>query len=96
MAGQCHYLIFFKGNVNYKKLILDEIIRQAEENQTQNPGIYFEDYKKLILENFNVNSFYLTNNGIEIYFQQYEIAPYVTGIVTFTIPYSMVTNPPSC
>lgn len=87
---------FFKGNVNYKKIILDEILRQAEQVQTENPGIFFEDYKQLIVENFDINSFYLTTEGIEFYFQQYEIAPYVTGIVTFVIPYSLVNNPPSC
>lgn len=75
------------------KNLLDQIISQATKNLAANPGIYFDDYPQLIVKNFNPNSFYLTNNGIVIYYQQYEIAPYSTGIVEFTIPY---TNAPMC
>ncbi len=82
--------VFFKGN--YQNYILHEIIKQADEIMAEDP-VLFEDYKKRIIKNFNPNSFYLTDNGIVIYYQQYEIAPYSTGIVEFTIPYQI---PPKC
>lgn len=87
---------FFGVNEDCRMKILKHILKQAEQNVTENPGIYFEDYQSLIAKNFDKNNFYLTPNGIVIYFQQYEIAPYSTGIVEFLIPNQMLTYPPAC
>ena len=74
-------------------MLIDQILRQADENIQQNPGINFEDYHALIVKYFNEEHYYLTPSGVAIYYQQYEIAPYSTGIVVFTISYM---EPPSC
>lgn len=96
-TGQSIYLYcFFKPNTNYTNMIIQEIIKQAEENLKENPLIYFDNYMELIIKNFNPNSFYMSPNGITIYYQQYDIAPYVTGIVEFTIPYIQIGWFPSC
>ena len=87
---------FFKPSADYKLLLTDEIISRAEKNLTDNPGIYFDDYKNLIKNAFNSDSFYLSPGGITIYYQQYDIAPYSTGIVEFTIPYCIIGWYPSC
>ncbi len=86
---------FFSPGTNYRRLLIDEILRQAEVIQ-RNQNIYFEDYKSLIIKNFNEQSFYLAPQGITIYYQQYDIAPYSTGIVEFTIPYSIIGWKPNC
>lgn len=86
---------FFKHE-NYERILLEQILRQAGMNMQQNPEIYFEDYRSLIVKYFNPKSYYLTLSGIAIYYQQYEIAPYSTGIVVFTIPYRMLGFYPSC
>lgn len=87
---------FFNSQTNYRAKVLQNIIILAEQNEVANPGIYFDDYKSLIKKYFNENSFYLTPNGIVVYYGQYEIAPYSTGIVEFLIPYQEVDNPPHC
>ena len=87
---------FFKQDKNYEKLLLEQILKQAGMNMQQTPGIYFEDYRSLIVKYFNPQSYYLTLSGIAIYYQQYEIAPYSTGIVVFTIPYKILKLYPSC
>lgn len=90
-TGENIYLYyFFKPYADYKLLLTQEIINQAEINLIDNSGIYFEDYKDLIIKSFNPNSFYLSPEGITIYYQQYDIAPYSTGIVEFTIPYKSI------
>lgn len=61
--------------------IREEIVRQIERGE----DMYFEDYPKLILETFNPESFYLTPYGMVIYYQQYDIAPYASGIPVFVI-----------
>ncbi|MGB4438738.1 MAG: DUF3298 and DUF4163 domain-containing protein [Sedimentibacter sp.] len=89
------YCYFYRGT-NYMNLLINEITKQAGQNLNQNTGIYFEDYKNLIIENFNPDSYFLTPYGMVIYYQQYDIAPYSTGIVEFTIPYEIIGWYPSC
>lgn len=72
-------------NCNYVIEILKSINKQVEERLKENEGSYFDDYCMLILETFNFNNFYLTEKCIVIYFNQYDIAPYSTGIPTFCI-----------
>ncbi|MCI1965939.1 MAG: DUF3298 and DUF4163 domain-containing protein [Oscillospiraceae bacterium] len=87
---------FFAPGVNYRRMVAAEILKQAEQNMLQNPGIYFDDYKHLILKYFKPENYYLTPDGVAIYYQQYEIAPYATGIVTFIIPYDILGMELSC
>lgn len=74
---------FFPAGQDYRTSLIDQITKQASEN----PDIYFEDYQALIAKYFNEEHYYLTSSGAAIYYQQYEIAPYSTGIVVFSIPY---------
>lgn len=74
---------FFPANRNYRAYIINMVIEQI----SRDPTNYFEDYKNLVAQYFNPNSFFLTPEGIVVYFQQYEIAPYATGIPMFIIPY---------
>ncbi|MFA5450192.1 MAG: DUF3298 and DUF4163 domain-containing protein, partial [Clostridia bacterium] len=78
---------FFPRGVDYLKLIVENVLLQAENNMSETPGIYFDDYPELIIKYFNPSSFYLTPDGIAIYYQQYEIAPYASGIPVFIVPY---------
>jgi len=75
------------------KIINEQIANQIKDGSNQ----YFEDYSKLVTENFDINSFYLIEEGVVIYFQHYDIAPYASGIPTFTIPYFVgAATPPKC
>lgn len=87
----------FNYNVDYVRLIKDFIKMEIRLQSLLDNNMYFEDYEKNVDTYFNVNSFYLTPQGIVIYFQQYEIAPYAAGIPEFLIPYEQeeVVNP-SC
>ncbi len=86
----------FQPNVNYRYLLIEEILKQTDQQMKENPGIYFDNYQTLIVQYFNPKSFYLTEGGLAIYYQQYEIAPYATGIVSFTIPYATLGWMPTC
>lgn len=86
----------FPPGQDYKAFLVEQILLQADREMQQNPGIYFEDYRSLIVKNFNEESYYLTPSGLAVYYQQYEIAPYATGIVVFTIPYETLKWRPSC
>lgn len=72
----------FYDNPNYILCILKDINKQISEKGADN---YFDDYCSLILDTFNPNQFYLTPYSVVVYFQQYDIAPYSTGIPTFEV-----------
>jgi hypothetical protein len=74
----------YKCSNDYKAYMKKKIIAQIAEN----PDIYFENYEELVEQTFNVNSFYCTPEALVIYFQQYDIAPYSSGIREFPLPYN--------
>lgn len=87
---------YFKKGTDYKGLLTKEIIKQVNNQLQENPGIYFNNYAELIVTNFSEDNYFLTPEGLSIYFQHYDIAPYSTGIVVFTIPYETIGYSPSC
>ncbi len=74
----------YKCSGDYKTYIKKKIIEQIREN----PDIYFDNYEELVEQTFNINSFYCTSQGVVVYFQQYDIAPYASGIREFLLPYN--------
>lgn len=87
----------FFTDVKYKEFIIDTIIKEIDSKKGTEDFMYFDDYEKLVHENFNINSFYLDEVGIVLYFQSYDIAPYASGLPTFTIPYTTKgVIPPKC
>lgn len=62
-----------------------QVITQIQNQVTAGDSFYFPDYPKLVEQNFNPENFYLTPEGVYVFFQQYDIAPYAAGIVTFKL-----------
>lgn len=77
----------FFSRPNYQAPLFAIIGRQIEKRQKDSPGAYFDNYPQAIREEFQPQQFYLTGKGLVVYYQQYDIAPYSTGIPTFLIPY---------
>ena len=71
----------FKEGFDYKTVINNEIKKQIAKDQDK----FFESADKFkgIADNQN---FYIKGSNLIIYYQEYEIAPYVAGIPEFTIP----------
>jgi hypothetical protein len=78
---------FFPHRTHYRDFVIQTINMQIENEMSAGNAMYFENYSQLVKENFKTNNFYLTKEGLVIYFQQYDIAPYASGLPTFTIPY---------
>ena len=74
----------FNNNPNYILYVLRNINAQIEKI---GPEYFFDNYCSLVLEYFNIKQFYLTPGFVNVYFQQYDIAPYSTGIPTFEISF---------
>ncbi len=76
--------------------LFQAIEKQVSRQLAENPGSYFEHTEQAVREEFDPRQFYLTGEGVMIYYQQYSIAPYSTGIPTFLIPYGGLVRRPSC
>lgn len=70
----------------YQQNIGARIQYQIAGRLKDNPASFFDDYPKLLADTFNPDSFYLSPDGVIIYFQQYEIAPYASGLPEFLLP----------
>lgn len=91
---QNNSIIKLEHLINCKEYYTDYIFHRILEQIEKEKEIYFPDYEKLIKSSFDENSFYCTDDAIIIYYQQYDIAPYVSGIREFPIYYSdCVKNP---
>ncbi len=76
---------FVGQDVNYNEKIINYIKNEINKN----PNMYFKEaITSLNAIPYN-QSFYLTDSGIVIYFQEYAIAPYVAGISEFKIPFTI-------
>jgi hypothetical protein len=73
----------FKDDVNYKKVVNSLIKQEIEKKQ----DIYFsgDEGFKGIKDN---QEFYIDDDGIVVYFQLYDIAPYYVGIPKFKMTWN--------
>lgn len=78
---------FFPCCTNYVEFLYESIEMQIAARLDESPSSYFDDYKQLLRKTFRPENFYLTSNGLVIYYQQYDIAPYATGITEFLLPF---------
>lgn len=78
---------FYPNNPNYMEQIMQEVITQIKMQIADGSGMYFENYEQLVRDTFKPNNFYVTTDGLVVYFQQYDIAPYASGLPAFVIPF---------
>lgn len=74
----------FKPNTNYIYLINKEIRLQIDKKNSVLGAIPITEFKSISTD----QPFYIDGNNLVIYFQPYEIGPYVLGIQEFKIPLS--------
>lgn len=78
---------FYPPGADFRSCILKVVNAQIRERLKKMPGTYFDDYEKLTDENWNARDFYVTPDGLVVFFQQYEVAPYSTGMPRFFLPF---------
>jgi hypothetical protein len=84
-TGKILYLSDFYGS-NYEEIVLQAIHSQIENNE--------DKYYKNARENLNSipekQSFYLLKGYVVVYYGEYDIAPYASGIPEFRIPIAVM------
>lgn len=79
---------FFQNGTDYIRQIQTWIEYETAGRLKSDPASYFEAYPELIRSKFQEDHFYLTPQGIVIFYQQYEIAPYSSGLPEFLLLFS--------
>lgn len=79
----------FERNYDYKSNILIYIEAEAKRRQNTESANYFEELSGNIIKYFNQDNYYLTYEGLAIFYPLYTIAPYSEGIQVFVIPYRL-------
>lgn len=75
----------FQKDSQYESIIKTEIVKQIEQNKEN----YFPDAAEKVMKEKNLK-YVLEQDNLMIYFPLYEIAPYVSGIPQFHIPYTLL------
>ena len=93
MGRQINLTEFFPGVQGFPECLFQRIEKQIEDRLKESPATFFEDYSQLLRNNFHAENFYITPAGLVIYYQQYDIAPYASGIPEFVIPFRNSRSP---
>lgn len=80
----------------YKEETIEIIKKQIEDQMERGFDRYYSDCLRDVSSMFKEDRFYLTSKGVIVYFQQYEIAPYASGIPEFQLDYSDAILIPPC
>lgn len=79
----------FVKDYDYTPIIIRFIESEARRRQITGTAHYFENMDENIKNHFDPKNFYLTDEGIAIFYPLYTIAPYSEGIQVFVIPYKV-------
>lgn len=77
----------FVKDYDYTSTILKYIESEARRRQITGMAHYFENVGENVKKYFDPKNFYLTEEGLAIFYPLYTIAPYSEGIQVFIIPY---------
>ncbi len=78
----------FPAGTPWKRRLLADIRTQAEERQRSGISCYWEDVQKCLRRRFNARNFYLTAEGLAVFYPMYAIGPAAEGIPVFILPYA--------
>jgi len=86
----------FEKGFNYKYFILEFIEAEARRRKIRGKADYFDNLRGNIAKHFDEKNYYLTEEGIAIFYPLYTIAPYASGIQVFVVPYPLFGNNLKC
>ena len=84
-TGKPRTLCSFMKQPNCLPCITQYIIQQIRNSGHESD--YFSDYVTLVPQTLHAENFYIKPQGVVVFFEHYDIAPYVSGIKEFVIPF---------
>ena len=78
---------FFRKNAAYRGRIMDYICNQIKQQKEGGEIPFFENPLRIAKTFFQEANYYLSNDGIILYYPLYTLAPYCAGILSYKIPF---------
>ncbi|MCL2402055.1 MAG: RsiV family protein, partial [Oscillospiraceae bacterium] len=79
---------FFSPDTNFRKVLIKNAARTASIQQKSGTHRYFENFAQLIRKHFSPRNFYITAEGLTIFFDPLTIAPIAEEMPIFTLEFS--------
>lgn len=77
---------FFPPRSGWKKKLLSLAAEAIQRQERSGVSRYREDWRRVLPRRFNAQNYYLTAEGLALFFPMYAIAPAAEGIPVFTFP----------
>lgn len=77
---------FFPPRRRWRHLVLLDMQAQARKRIASGESLFFDDWQERMAREFCADRFYLTQEGIAVFYPLYTIAPYAEGIPVFVLP----------
>ena len=74
---------FFPPGENFRKILTKNAAEIAVKQERAGTHRYFQNFPKLIRKNFSSRNFYITPDGVAIFFPELTVAPRAEGIPVF-------------
>lgn len=82
----------FRPGYDYMSVIAAYIAQEAHRREASGEGYFFDNLDQNLVQYFDPANFYLTPEGLAIFYPLYTISPYVGGINVFEVPYGLFGN----
>lgn len=82
----------FPRRSGWKRRLLAAAEAQALQREEASVSQYHEGVRRLLRRHFNSQNFYLTAEGLVLFYPMYAIAPAMEGIPTFLVPWGKIRN----
>lgn len=78
---------FFPPRSAWRRELLERLAEEVRRQLRAGAAQYHEDWHKALRRRFNPQNYYLTQDGLALFYPLYALAPESGGIPTFVIPY---------
>ncbi len=86
---------FFPKNRRWRQQLLTQLTEQARRRVASGETLLHPDCPETVRRQFDPDRFYLTGEGLALFYPMYLLGPYAEGIPVFTVPLSLTgTAPP--
>ena len=84
---------FFPRGIHWRQKLLRAAADQIRQQQEQGIALYHPDWRRRLRTAFSGDRFYLTEQGLCLFYQMYAIAPAAEGVPVFLLPYDVEAGP---
>ena len=77
----------FPRRSGWRRRLLEAVEAEAAQRTAAGVSQYHEGVRRRLRQYFNPQNFYLTGEGLAVFYPMYAIAPAMEGIPVFTLPY---------